>query len=110
VDGRYVISTGYNGPPAGTPHCDCDGKPKEYCLANCRAIHAEINAIANAAAIGIATGPNWRGVVAYVTKEPCRFCWGALTNAGIRYIWAPLGPGSNWRPVTEEECDPWPRA
>ncbi len=116
VDGRFIISTGYNGPPRGSPYCDCDGKPKEYCLSSCRAIHAEINAIANAAMLGISTN----GVAAYVTKVPCKFCWGALSNAGVEQVWAPVlkflpiasqvEPITEWQPVKYEDCDPWPRS
>ncbi len=106
VDGRFVISTGYNGPPRGSDYCDCEGKEKDYCLTTCRAIHAEINAIANTAALGIST----KGVAAYVTKTPCKFCWGALCNAGVSQVWAPLILSWQWQPIEYDDCDPWPFA
>lgn len=82
AEGRYVIATGYNGPPSGEGYCDCAGKLKDYCLENCRAVHAEVNAVCNAARIGART----LGSIAYVTKKPCEPCRGALINAGVAAI------------------------
>jgi dCMP deaminase len=79
VDGKYIVSTGYNGTSSGMPHCPCEGKPKPFCEANCEAVHAEVNAVINAARVGA----QLERCVAYVTKEPCVGCWHVLHNAGI---------------------------
>jgi dCMP deaminase len=71
-----ILSTGYNGTPAGTPHCvhECDCKPPTFgeytihedtcaSIAPCTAaVHAECNAIAFAARNGIATDGATRGI------------------------------------------------
>ncbi|TRT78860.1 MAG: cytidine deaminase [Microcystis aeruginosa Ma_AC_P_19900807_S299] len=73
VKDRQVLATGYNGSPSGTVHCTAQG----FCypgLGTCResgeipsrAIHAEANAIAQAAKHGIST----QGASIYVTLEP----------------------------------------
>ena len=87
-DGR-VISTGYNGAPAGLPHCDhtcyC-WEPGTDHLPDCPAgkpcaisVHAEANAIAFAAREGLAT----RGATMYTTLSPCVPCAQLIINAGI---------------------------
>ena len=89
VRDRQVLATGYNGPPSGVPHCTDQG----YCyagLAQCGkglglpsiAIHAEINAIAQAAKAGISID----GASVYVTHEPCLHCLKAIIGAGIREV------------------------
>ena len=71
VRDRQILVTGYNGPPSGTPHCIDQG----FCyqdLSQCgkglgppsRAVHAEVNAIAQAAKRGVSI----EGASAYVTK------------------------------------------
>ncbi|ADE56548.1 MULTISPECIES: deoxycytidylate deaminase [Aminobacterium] len=84
-----IISTGYNGAPKGLPHCsevgclrDKLGIPSGERHEICRGSHAEINAIAQAAAVGTRT----EGAVLYCTHEPCSFCTKAIINAGIRRI------------------------
>lgn len=73
-EGR-VMSTGYNGPPAGMDHCrHTAGDTKCH-----RAIHAEINAIAAAAKYGTAIN----GCDLYVTHQPCLDCAKAIANSGI---------------------------
>jgi len=72
-----IISTGYNGPPKGTPHCS----PK-ICNINVhceRAIHAEANAISFAAKEGISTN----GATLYCTHSPCSNCAKLIIQAGI---------------------------
>ena len=84
-DGR-VLATGYNGPPAGFPHCtdpdgctDDDRSRPEGCL---RAVHAEANAIAYSARHGIRT----EGADLYCSHLPCRKCAELIINAGIRTL------------------------
>ena len=78
---KQVVSTGYNGSIAGMPHCDDVGHMMEddHCT---RVVHAEMNAIAQAARRGAAV----EGATAYVTASPCWPCFKVLANAGIRRI------------------------
>ena len=89
VKNKQVLATGYNGPPSGSVHCTAQG----YCypgLSSCdasktmpsRAVHAEANAIAQAAKHGIAT----TGASIYVTLEPCLFCLKLIISAGIHEV------------------------
>jgi len=90
VRDRSILATGYNGAPAGMPHCldvGClvyrsqtpDGEVEENCF---RTIHAEINAIAQAAKNGSAI----RGAAIYITHTPCIHCFKTLINTGIKRI------------------------
>lgn len=80
-EGR-VLSTGYNGPPAGLPHCahDPDFLRKDPCM---DAVHAEANAVAFAARFGVAT----EGAEVYVTHSPCSACAKLLINAGMSCVY-----------------------
>jgi dCMP deaminase len=89
VKDRQVLATGYNGSPSGSVHCTAQG----YCypgLSSCdassslpsRAVHAEANAVAQAARHGIATN----GAKIYITLEPCISCLKLLISAGIQEI------------------------
>ena len=89
VRDRQIISTGYNGAPKGVPHCaevgclrEKLGIPSGERHEICRGAHAEINAIAQAAATGSTTA----GADMYCTHEPCSFCTKAMINAGIRRV------------------------
>ena len=90
VRDRSILATGYNGAPAGLPHCTdagClvyrsetpDGEVEENCF---RTIHAEINAIAQAAKNGVAI----EGASIYITHTPCIHCFKVLVNTGITRI------------------------
>ena len=90
VKDRSIVATGYNGSPAGMPHCtevgcliyqsqDPDGNPEENCF---RTIHAEINAISQAARRGVAIDAS----DVYTTHSPCMHCLKTLLNTGIRRI------------------------
>ena len=73
-----VIATAYNGAPAGEPTClvrGCD-MDNGHCR---RARHAEENLITVCARYGIDTDHT----IAYITHEPCHYCCGLLTQAGV---------------------------
>lgn len=85
VQHHRVLVTGYNGAPSGLPHCDEDGhlfadpdRP-DHCL---RTLHAEQNALIQAALHGVSTNNG----TAYVTHAPCLTCAKMLINAGIRRV------------------------
>lgn len=89
VKNRQILSTGYNGAPRRVAHCDVTGCLRETLNIPsgerheiCRGSHAEINAIAQAAATGVATQGCWL----YCTHEPCVYCTKALINAGCERI------------------------
>ncbi len=89
VRGGQIISTGYNGAPKGAPHCEVTGCirdqlgiPSGQRHEICRGGHAEMNAIAQAAAVGVGTA----GGEIYCTHAPCIFCTKAIINAGIRRV------------------------
>lgn len=81
VRDRTILSTGYNGSIRGTPHCDEVGHMMVdgHCV---RTIHAEMNAIIQAAK----NGTSIDGATFYVTASPCWNCFKAIANAGIRKI------------------------
>lgn len=87
---KNILATGYNGSPAGMPHCTDVGclvysstTPTGELEENCfRTIHAEINAIAQAAK----NGATIRDADIYITHTPCIHCFKVLINTGIRRI------------------------
>lgn len=78
---NQILSTGYNGAPAGMPHCSDLGCIMEggHCV---RSVHAEMNAIASAARHGVSL----LGATAYCTLLPCINCFNALAQAGVEII------------------------
>lgn len=78
---KHIISTGYNGSPAGLEHCDDAGHlmVEGHCM---RTVHAEVNAIIQAAVFGLST----RDSVCYVTHFPCLNCTKMLINARIQRL------------------------
>lgn len=80
-ENKSILSTGYNGSIRGLPHCDEVGHLMEngHCI---RTIHAEANAIAQAAA----NGNRLMGSTLYVTASPCWLCFKILSNAGIKRV------------------------
>lgn len=86
---RQVVSTGYNGAPSRTAHClekgclrEILGVPAGERHEMCRGSHAEGNAIAHAARMGISTD----GATLYSTHEPCSLCTKVIVNAGIARV------------------------
>ncbi|MDI6843765.1 MAG: cytidine/deoxycytidylate deaminase family protein [Anaerosomatales bacterium] len=89
VKGKQILSTGYNGVPSGLAHCEDVGCVRERLSvpsgANhelCRGIHAEQNAVVQAARHGIAID----GSTIYSTHQPCVLCAKILINAGVAEI------------------------
>ncbi|MGQ9537574.1 MAG: deoxycytidylate deaminase [Actinomycetota bacterium] len=87
---KRIVSTGYNGAPVGLPHCEEVGCLRESQGISsgerhelCRGLHAEQNAIIQAAMHGTAV----RGGVLYCTHKPCVLCTKMLINAGITRIY-----------------------
>lgn len=76
---QQVAATGYNGSVRGLPHCDEVGHDmvEGHCV---RTIHAEMNALAQAARRGVRV----EGAFIYTTASPCWSCFRVLVNAGIR--------------------------
>ncbi|MEK7076349.1 MAG: cytidine/deoxycytidylate deaminase family protein [Patescibacteria group bacterium] len=78
---KVILSTGYNGAPRGLPHCDDVGH--EIVAGHCiRTIHAEANAIAQAAR----NGASIEGAMIYLTVSPCYDCFKIMVNAGIKEV------------------------
>jgi dCMP deaminase len=89
VRDRRILATGYNGAPAGLPHCEevgCRrqrlGIPSGQRPELCRALHAEQNAIVQAALHGVSV----KDAVLYCTNQPCVICAKMLINAAVRRI------------------------
>lgn len=88
VRDRRILATGYNGAPRGLPHCPPGGPEHDWpegCMraGHCiRSLHAEQNALLQAAQIGISCD----GASIYVTCQPCNTCAKMLINAGIRRV------------------------
>jgi dCMP deaminase len=89
VKDKRILSTGYNGAPMGCKHCSEIGCLREQLKVPsgqrhelCRAIHAEQNAIVQAAY----SGTSVKGGTLYVTNQPCVLCSKMIINAGIKKI------------------------
>lgn len=91
IDGKYVVATGFNGVhrmDLCKPNCQAregqdDSKDGcEIAPEHCTAIHAEVNAVINAARVGANLSRCW----AYMTKQPCPPCRSILINAGIQVV------------------------
>jgi len=89
VHDKHILSTGYNGAPSGLPHCDVVGciRDKNNVAPGerhelCRGLHAEMNAIIQAAYHGTAV----RGATLYSTTHPCSLCAKMLINVGISKV------------------------
>ncbi len=89
VRDKRILTTGYNGAPKGLAHCEEVGCLREQLgipsgqrQEICRALHAEQNAIIQAALHGVSV----EGATIYVTHQPCITCAKMIINAGIRRI------------------------
>ena len=89
VKDKHILSTGYNGAPKGLKHCSEVGcLRKELGIPSgerheiCRGLHAEQNAIIQAAVFGISI----KNSVLYCTNTPCVVCAKMLINAGVNEI------------------------
>ena len=89
VKDKRILTTGYNGAPKGMKHCSEIGCIREKTDVPpgerhelCRGIHAEQNAIVQAAAFGVSI----RGSTLYCTHFPCVLCAKMLINAGVEKL------------------------
>lgn len=89
VKDKRILATGYNGAPMGSKHCDEIGCLREEMNIPsgerhelCRAIHAEQNAIIQAAYSGISINE----ATMFVTTQPCVLCAKMIVNAGIKKV------------------------
>ena len=89
VKDKRILATGYNGAPSGLPHCLDIGCLREQLNVPsgerqelCRGVHAEQNAIIQAAKFGISV----EGATLYTTHCPCITCAKIIINAGIKKV------------------------
>jgi dCMP deaminase len=102
VKGRRIVSTGYNGGPSGTLHCDEGGCPRANSTApqgqdyeKCIAIHAEANAL-------LFSSPEEReGAALYCTGAPCFGCAKLIANSGVKEVVASSGRYEGWDEVRD---------
>jgi len=94
VKDKRILSTGYNGAPSGIRHCLEVGCLRESLQVPsgerhelCRGIHAEQNAIIQAAYHGVSVN----NAVLYCTNQPCAICAKMIINAGIKKIYYQSG-------------------
>ncbi|HEY2797303.1 MAG TPA: cytidine/deoxycytidylate deaminase family protein [Thermoanaerobaculia bacterium] len=82
VRDRTILSTGYNGSIRGLPHCSDVGCVMEegHCVST---VHAEANAIIQAARNGVSIG----GAEIYTTASPCWPCFKLIANAGLSRVY-----------------------
>jgi dCMP deaminase len=90
VKEKRILCSGYNGAPAGIPHCRETGCLREEMNVPsgekhelCRGVHAEQNAIIQAAFHGVSV----KGAILYCTNQPCSICAKMLINAGIKTVY-----------------------
>jgi dCMP deaminase len=88
VRDKRILATGYNGAPRGVAHCPEGGPEYDWpkgCMraGHCiRSLHAEQNALLQAAMIGVPC----EGSTMYVTCQPCNACAKMIINAGITRV------------------------
>ena len=98
VKNNNIVSTGYNGAPAGVSHCAVAGClrakhniPSGERHEMCRGAHAEQNAVAQAAKNGTAID----GATIYCTNMLCVFCAKLAINSGIKHVFFAEGYGDD---------------
>ena len=90
VRDNHILTTGYVGAPPGLPHCDDvghqmkttiheDGHQTQHCV---RTTHAEMNAVVQAARIGVSV----LGATMYCRMTPCAVCARSIITAGIKRV------------------------
>lgn len=86
---KHILATGYNGAPRGLPHCaevgcvrDRNNVPAGQRHELCRGLHAEMNAIIQAAYHGIRA----EGSTLYATTHPCSLCAKMIINVGVQKV------------------------
>ena len=89
VKDKHILTTGYNGAPAGVKDClelgclrDAQNIPSGTRTEICRAIHAEQNVIIQAALHGISL----EGCTIYCTHTPCVLCAKMMVNARVKRV------------------------
>lgn len=89
VKDKRILASGYNGAPTGIKHCSEVGCLRQQLNIPsgerheiCRAVHAEQNAIAQAAY----SGTSVNGATMYVSLQPCSLCAKLMINAGIKKV------------------------
>jgi len=90
VRDKRILTTGYNGPPSGLPHCEKVGCMRDEMNVPsgerhelCRGLHAEMNALLQAAIHGICVAD----ATLYCTSSPCSLCAKMLINVGVKRIY-----------------------
>lgn len=80
---KTILVTGFAGSVRNEKHCTDEGVGCMIVNGGCqRTVHAELNAVIQAAENGVSI----RGATAYVTLSPCWTCWQALVNAGVNRV------------------------
>jgi Deoxycytidylate deaminase len=94
VKDKHILSTGYNGSPKGTKHCEELGCIRDQMNIPsgtrhelCRGVHAEQNAVAQAAYFGVSV----KDATIYTTTFPCSMCAKILINSGIKEVVYSMG-------------------
>ncbi len=94
VKDKQILATGYNGAPTGVSHCADTGCLREKMNIPsgerhelCRGVHAEQNAIVQAAFYGVSIN----GATLFCTNLPCSICAKMLINSGIKTIYYKSG-------------------
>lgn len=90
VRDKRILTTGYNGAPQGIPSCkervecvrEIMGIPSGTRQEMCYAVHAEQNAIVQAAKLGLSL----EGATLYCTHQPCSICTRLIINSGIKRV------------------------
>lgn len=90
IKNKRILCSGYNGAPSGIPHCSATGCLREQMNIPsgekhelCRGVHAEQNAIIQAACHGVSV----QGASLYCTNQPCSICAKMIVNAGIAQVY-----------------------